>query len=96
MFPALVIGTAVATEKHPSLDGWKLLLVQPMTSAGEPEGDPQLAIDPHEAGRGDWVIVCNEGKAARELIGIDTTPARWFVLGVMDEGQKRQLATGNH
>ncbi len=96
MFPALVIGTAVATEKHPSLDGWKLLLVQPMTAAGEADGDPQLAIDTHEAGRGDWVIVCNEGKAARELVGIDTTPARWFVLGVMDQGQKLRVATNSN
>ncbi|MDA7980640.1 MAG: EutN/CcmL family microcompartment protein, partial [Pirellulales bacterium] len=84
MFPALVIGTAVATQKHPTLDGWKLLLVQPMTEGKVPDGDPQLAIDPYDAGRSDWVLVCNEGKAARELVGEDNSPARWFVLGVMD------------
>lgn len=84
MFPALVIGTAVATHKHPTLSGWKLLIVQPLTEAGQPEGDPQVVIDPHDAGRGDWVLVCNEGSAARDLVGDNTTPARWFVLGVLD------------
>ena len=36
-----VIGSATATVRHPSMKGWKLLVVQPMTSDGmAPDGDP--------------------------------------------------------
>jgi ethanolamine utilization protein EutN len=35
---AKVIGTVVSTQKNRKLEGAKLLLVQPMTPAGEPRG----------------------------------------------------------
>src|SRR5436853_307006 len=41
---ARVIGHAVATVKHPSLTGWKLLLVQPLHERRTPDGDPFLAV----------------------------------------------------
>jgi fumarylacetoacetase len=38
----LVVGTATATVKHPTLTGWKLLVVQPLLADGRsPDGDPQ-------------------------------------------------------
>ena len=41
-----VIGTATATVKHPSMNGWKLLVVQPyLADAKIPDGDPVLAIE---------------------------------------------------
>jgi len=47
MLLARVEGNVVATRKHPSLDGWRLVICQPINGAGEPEGAPQVAIDPH-------------------------------------------------
>ena len=42
----LVVGNVTSTKKHPSLHGWKLLVVQPMLADGtKPDGDPVLAID---------------------------------------------------
>ena len=40
MLLAMVEGSAVSTIKHPSLGGWKVLVVQPLDAAGKPDGDP--------------------------------------------------------
>lgn len=80
-----VVGTATSTVKHPTLSGWKLLLVQLLAADGRSgDGEPILAIDSLGAGPGDRVMVTNDGKATRELIGNDNTPARWSVLGIED------------
>jgi len=81
---AKVVGRATATVKHPTLKGWRMLLVQPLDARGGSDGAPQLVID-HLGGRlGDTVIISSDGKTARELVGADTTPARWHVMGIVD------------
>ena len=41
-----VVGTATATVKHPSMAGWKLLVVQLYGADGQtPDGEPVLAVD---------------------------------------------------
>ena len=47
---AKVVGQGVATVKHPSMRGWRLLLVQPLTPDGKEDGEPLLAIDNLGAG----------------------------------------------
>lgn len=85
MFRARVEGHVVATRKHPSLDGWRLLLCQPVDAAGRPEGQPQVAIDPHGAGLGSKVIVSTDGSAARLAVGDPRSPARLVVVAIEDE-----------
>ncbi len=81
-----VIGTATATVKHQSMNGWKLLIVQPYLADGTtPDGEPVLAIDDRGAGRGERVIITSDGAGTRALVGSDTTPVRWSVLGIADE-----------
>lgn len=80
-----VVGHAISTVKHPSMSGWRLLLVQMLTRDGEADGEPILAIDSLGAGVGHMVIVSNEGSAARELMKSKTSPVRWLVLGMQDE-----------
>jgi ethanolamine utilization protein EutN len=80
-----IVGHAVATVKHASLTGWRLLLVQLLTPDGKPDGEPLLAIDSLGAGIGDRVILCNDGAGARQLVGNKNSPARWFVMGIRDE-----------
>lgn len=87
MLLARVEGNVVATRKHPSLEGWRLLICQPINQAGEPQGAPQVAIDPHGAGLHQRVIISSDGLAARKLVGDDKSPARWTVIAVVDEGQ---------
>ncbi len=79
-----VMGQAVSTVKHPSLQGWRLLLVQPLTAEGQADGEPLLAIDHLGAGRADHVILSNDGAGARELVGARNSPVRWMVLGICD------------
>lgn len=85
MLTARVIGTATATVKHASLEGWRLLVIQPTLVDGcSPDGDPILAVDRLGAGRGETVIVCGDGRVACELLQSDTTPVRWSVIGIKD------------
>jgi ethanolamine utilization protein EutN len=80
-----VIGTATATAKHSSMNGWKLLVVQPQMADGRtPDGDPQLAIDNLGAGIGQQVMISSDGAGTRELLGVDATPVRWSVIGIPD------------
>jgi ethanolamine utilization protein EutN len=81
---ARVIGQGISTVKHPSLTGWKLLLVQPLGTNGKEDGEPLLAIDNLGAGLAHLVMVSNDGAGARELVGAKNAPVRWMVLGVVD------------
>ena len=80
-----VIGQATSTMKHPTLRGWKLLVVLPLSSDGRrPDGDPVLAIDRLGAGAGDRVMISSDGKFTAEQIGKQATPVRWSVIGIVD------------
>jgi ethanolamine utilization protein EutN len=85
MYFGRVMGYAHATVKHPSMEGWKLLLVMALQADGRTvEGDPILVIDSLGAGKGEMVMVSSDGIGTRELIGDPTSPARWSVLGICD------------
>lgn len=85
MLSGRVVGIATATVKHPSMVGWKLLLVQPYAPDGRtPDGDPVLAVDGLGAGIGEEVMITSDGKGTRELLQSDTTPVRWSVIGIVD------------
>ena len=79
-----VVGHAVSTVKHPSMKGWRLLVVQAWTVDGKEDGEPLLAIDKLGCGVGDRVILSNDGLGARELVGARNSPVRWLVLGLCD------------
>jgi len=81
---AQVLGQAISTVKHPSLGGWRLLVVQPITSQGKEDGDPFVAIDGLGAGIKSRVIVSSDGAGARQMIGHKTSPVRWMVMGICD------------
>ena len=51
-----VLGAASATMKHPSLEGWRMLVVRLLMHDGETaDGDPVLAIAAHGAAPGSRV-----------------------------------------
>jgi len=85
MLLARVEGNVVATRKHRSLEGWRLVLCQPINHAGQPEGSPQVAIDAYGAGMHQQVILSSDGLAARAAVKDPKSPARWMVIGVVDE-----------
>ncbi|MGQ9917443.1 MAG: EutN/CcmL family microcompartment protein, partial [Bryobacteraceae bacterium] len=45
MLIARVIGDLTATQKHPSHEGRKILLVQPLNLDGSDRGAPMVALD---------------------------------------------------
>lgn len=85
MFLARVEGNVVATRKHPSFEGRRLVICQPINLAGAPEGVPQIAIDAHGAGLHQRVVISSDGLAARKVVQDDKSPARWMVIGIVDE-----------
>jgi len=85
MLIGMVEGSVVSTVKHRSMEGWKLLIVQPLSEQGAPQGDPVLAIDSLGAGVGVKVVITNDGRGAREMVGDNTSPVRWSVMGLLDE-----------
>ena len=85
MLLGLVIGHATATVKHPSLVGLRLPLVQVLDSNRKPEGELIVAVDRFGAGKGQKVLINSDGKGAREHVGNDKSPARWYVVALADQ-----------
>ncbi len=81
---ARVVGTVVATQKHPKFEGAKLLLVQPITLEGAPRGVALLAVDSVGAGVNEQVLVVIEGRAAAEAVGRKGTPVDAAIIGIVD------------
>jgi microcompartment protein CcmK/EutM len=79
-----VVGTVVATQKHPKFEGAKLLLVQPITLEDAPRGVALLAVDSVGAGVNDKVLVVIEGRAAAEAVGRKGTPVDAAIIGIVD------------
>ncbi len=81
-----VIGHATSTIKHRSLLGRRLVVVLPHRAAS---GDPFLALDCLGCDVGDVVVASSDGIFARELVNDMQSPARWTVIGLVDnpEGQ---------
>lgn len=85
MYFGRVAGNATATIKHASMKGTKLLLIMALQADGRRiEGDPVLVVDTLGAGRGEKVVITSDGIGARELLGDNTSPVRWSVLGIPD------------
>lgn len=63
-----VVGTVVASEKVPGLEGIKLLIVQPLNRDQEPEGSAVVAADAVAmAGPGELVYYVSSREAALAL-----------------------------
>ena len=85
MLLARVEGNVVATRKHPSFEGWRLIICQPISQDGTPEGVPQVAIDPQGAGLHERVLISSDGAASRKTVGDEKSPVRWMIVGIVDE-----------
>ena len=85
MQPAKVIGSITATVKHSSMQGAKMLLVQPQLVEGQVDGDPIIAVDGVGAGMGETVLITSDGRHSRKILQTDATPVRWTIIGIVDE-----------
>jgi microcompartment protein CcmK/EutM len=80
---ARVIGDVVATRKDPSLEGIKLLVVQPLGSDGRDAGRPLVAVDSVGAGIGEHVFFVR-GKEASFPFHPAEVPADAGIVGIVD------------
>jgi len=84
MLIARVIGDVVATQKAPSHEGRKILVVQPLNLDGSDRGEAVLALDAVDAGIGERVLVSTEGYSAMTAVGRPNSPIDMAVIGVID------------
>jgi ethanolamine utilization protein EutN len=87
---ARVVGTVVATQKHATFGGAKLLLVQPVGLDDTPHGTPLLAVDSVGAGVHEKVLVVIEGRAAGEALGRKAAPVDAAIIGIVDHVDARE------
>jgi ethanolamine utilization protein EutN len=79
-----VKGNVVATVKHPTYKGHKLMIVQPIDERGVEVGASYLAVDLVQAGPGDTVLVMSEGNGVRQILKEQKLPIRSVVIGIVD------------
>lgn len=80
-----VIGDVVSTQKNVHLNGYKLLLVEPVDLDGRTAtGASMIALDKVDAGEDDLVLVNKEGGSARILLENDEIPVQAVIVGVID------------
>jgi len=84
MIIARVVGNVIATQKHASHEGKKILLIQPLDLDGNPWGDVVVALDAVDAGVGDRVLAVQEGFSAMTSVGQPESPIDAAVVGVID------------
>lgn len=89
MFLAEVVGTVVATLKDPGLESRRLLVIQPVTFSGSPDGAPLVALDGVGVGVGERVIYVR-GKEASFVFLPDRVPADASIVGKVDQVNERR------
>jgi len=80
---ARVIGTVVSTIKNESLEGRKLLIIQPVDAALNKNGKPVVAVDSAGAGKGELVFWCR-GKESSFPFSPAEVPTDCTVVGIVD------------
>jgi ethanolamine utilization protein EutN len=78
-----IIGTVVATRKDSSLEGLKLLLLQPLDERLNPRGEPLVSVDTVRAGRGSIVLWVRSREASIALPR-PHSPVDAAVVGIVD------------
>jgi ethanolamine utilization protein EutN len=78
-----VIGKVVATMKNASLEGQRLLIVQPVDGHGCDKGKAIVALDSVGAGAGETVYWCRGKEASFPFLPIEV-PTEATIVGIVD------------
>ncbi len=79
-----VIGTVISTRKVESLDGVKLLIVQPLDENLKDRGEPVVACDTQQAGPGQIVTFIG-GREASLPLPDPFNPSDATITSIVDE-----------
>ena len=79
-----VKGNVIATVKHETYRGHKLMIVQPIDERGSDAGSSFLAVDLVQSGAGDTVLVMQEGNGVRQILKQQKLPIRSVIIGIVD------------
>ncbi len=85
MLLARIEGNVVATRKHPSFEGWRLVICQPIGARASRKARRRWPLTPTARACIERVIISSDGAAARAAVGDPKSPARWMVIGIVDE-----------
>ena len=80
---AKVLGEVVSSMKDANLTGMKLLVVQPISPAGEPAGRSLVALDSVGAGVGEYVFFVRGREAACPFYPAEP-PTDASIVGIVD------------
>jgi ethanolamine utilization protein EutN len=94
VYIARVIGDVVSSVKYETLHGHKLLIIQPLEPDGTEYGEPLIALDQVDAGKGDIVLIVDQGTAARQVLVQEYPTVRTLILGIVDRIDVRGGAEG--
>lgn len=83
MLVGRVVGTVVATQKEPSLEGLKFLLLKQLDIAGKETGASIVAADAVGAGLGEVVLYAT-GSSARQTRVTENRPVDGVVMAIID------------
>ena len=84
-----VVGTVVATQKDPGLQGFKLQIVQNVDmETMEPGSGFVVAVDAVGAGEGEMVLCCG-GSSARMTGTTEERPVDAVVVAIVDSAELR-------
>lgn len=83
---AKVIGTFVATQKDPSMEGVQISLIQPLDEELQPAGEPIVATDSlAKRGPGEIVYFVTGGDAVYTGPGGRTMPVDAAIMGIVNK-----------
>lgn len=80
---ARVLGTVVATVKSDSLEGRKILVIQPLDGHLMEAGKPMVAVDSVGAGEGEVVFWCRGREASFPFMPAEV-PSDCTIVGIVD------------
>ena len=90
MFLGKVIGNIWATRKHPSLNNFKLMIVQPLNAEFEKTGDPIIAVDSIGSGPGEIIYYITASESVIPL-PVDMAPVDASIVGIVDSVYSEKL-----
>lgn len=83
---AKVVGNVVVTKKNPHLTGKKIMIVRRVDRTGQLFGQQILAVDTVDAGIGDYVVIVEEGGAAKQILNEEkNSPIDAGIVGIIDD-----------